>query len=421
MREVTRQPAGVDLIEVATGKNKEEVLGVEASGLDQRLEKVGPSSVKPKSTWTRFNRMDFGLGGLSKALQLPTHGKRSSDSTREEDLCDHSDFRETKRGKVGDNDVVGTILSTGVDSHPSETKVQTLINSELGVWKSELVQQLFLPQEASIILGIPLSRHCPPDKVAWAYTPLGAFSTSNAYKRLASDADGSQAESSNRYDGKTSMENVEFHVPKFWVQIHNLPFAYLSASVAMEIGKTLGNVVSSNDTSEMVGLNFIRFRVAIDITQPLCQGRKISFDEGKDLSEDFTGSVQFPENVVSEGVSISSYNSDVSHMVLKEINVNQVVRNNTILSGASPTKENIDSSAIKPRQRTWTRKSTRTVKPILEDTNFELGPKRKPSNKVFGWSIEKKAKLEEETKQLGLLMAKHLGSMEVAVQPRQKQ
>nr|POE61714.1 hypothetical protein CFP56_54826 [Quercus suber] len=44
--------------------------------------------------------MDFGLGGLSKALQLPTRGKRSSDSTREEELCDHSNSRETKRGKI---------------------------------------------------------------------------------------------------------------------------------------------------------------------------------------------------------------------------------------------------------------------------------------------------------------------------------
>nr|POE91917.1 hypothetical protein CFP56_28030 [Quercus suber] len=68
--------------------------------LDQRLEKVGPSFIKPKSTWTRFNRMDFGLGRLSKALQLPTRGKRSSDSAREEELCDHFDFRETKCGKV---------------------------------------------------------------------------------------------------------------------------------------------------------------------------------------------------------------------------------------------------------------------------------------------------------------------------------
>ena len=86
MREVTGQPAGVDFIEVATGKTKEDEVGVEANGLVQRVEMVGPGSVKPKSTWTRFNRMDFGLGGLSKAMQLPTHGKRGSVYTKEEKL-----------------------------------------------------------------------------------------------------------------------------------------------------------------------------------------------------------------------------------------------------------------------------------------------------------------------------------------------
>ena len=63
---MTGQLVGVDLIEVATSKNKEEVLRVEASGLDQRLEMFGPSFVKPKSIWTRFNQMDFGLGGCPK-------------------------------------------------------------------------------------------------------------------------------------------------------------------------------------------------------------------------------------------------------------------------------------------------------------------------------------------------------------------
>jgi len=91
---------------------------VDSSGLDQRLEKDGPSSLKPKSTWTRFNRMDFGLGGLSKALQLPTCGKRSSESTREEEQHDNFDNREPKRGKVGDGDVVENIISVGVESHP---------------------------------------------------------------------------------------------------------------------------------------------------------------------------------------------------------------------------------------------------------------------------------------------------------------
>ena len=100
------------------GKTKEDEVGVEANGLVQRVEMVGPGPVKPKSTWTRFNQTDFGLGGLSKAMQLPTRGKRGSVYTREEKLCDHADFREPKRGKVGDGDVVGTILSAGVESHP---------------------------------------------------------------------------------------------------------------------------------------------------------------------------------------------------------------------------------------------------------------------------------------------------------------
>ena len=45
-------------------------IGAMDQGLDHRMDKAGPSSLKPKSTWTKFNRMDFGLGGLSKALQL---------------------------------------------------------------------------------------------------------------------------------------------------------------------------------------------------------------------------------------------------------------------------------------------------------------------------------------------------------------
>ena len=39
---------------------------------------VGPSNSKPKGTWTRINRMDFGLGGLTKAIIIPRLGKRDS-------------------------------------------------------------------------------------------------------------------------------------------------------------------------------------------------------------------------------------------------------------------------------------------------------------------------------------------------------
>ena len=80
----------------------------------------------------------------------------------------------------------------------AETKVQTLINQELGVWRANRVNQLFLLKEASAILGIPLSCQCPPERIAWAYTPSSVFSTSSAYKLLAARVDDSQAETSNR-------------------------------------------------------------------------------------------------------------------------------------------------------------------------------------------------------------------------------
>lgn len=48
-----------------------------------------------------MNRMDFGLEGLSKALLLPTYGKRSIESNLEEEQCKNIDIWEAKRGKVG--------------------------------------------------------------------------------------------------------------------------------------------------------------------------------------------------------------------------------------------------------------------------------------------------------------------------------
>ena len=42
------------------------------------------NNLKPKSIWTRINRMDFGHGGLSKAFMLSTRAKRSNDSNLEE-------------------------------------------------------------------------------------------------------------------------------------------------------------------------------------------------------------------------------------------------------------------------------------------------------------------------------------------------
>ena len=59
-----------------------------------------------------------------------------------------------------------------------------MINHELGMWKSDVVERPFLPYEASLILGIPLSFRMPPDDITWGLTPNGIFSKKSAYKML---------------------------------------------------------------------------------------------------------------------------------------------------------------------------------------------------------------------------------------------
>ena len=47
------------------------------------------------------------------------------------------------------------VVLSPLPSVMAETKVSSLINHELNVWKSEEVNRVFLPHEASMILAIP--------------------------------------------------------------------------------------------------------------------------------------------------------------------------------------------------------------------------------------------------------------------------
>ena len=65
-----------------------------------------------------------------------------------------------------------------------EAKVSSLIEADRKEWKTEVIQELFLPNEASVIMGIPLSLRSTEDRIIWAYTPSGTYSTSSTYKLL---------------------------------------------------------------------------------------------------------------------------------------------------------------------------------------------------------------------------------------------
>ena len=59
--------------------------------------------------------------------------------------------------------------------------VSYLIDHDLYVWKIEVVRSTFLPYEAEIILGIPLSALPTKDRQIWSTTSNNDFSVRSAY------------------------------------------------------------------------------------------------------------------------------------------------------------------------------------------------------------------------------------------------
>ena len=125
-----------------------------------------------------------------------------------------------------------------------ETKVSSLINHELGVWKAEIVERLFLPHEAAVILGIPLSNRLPYDNISWGLTPNGDFSTKSAYNLIVALDNNGVAGSSN-FDSQC----------KFWKKLWSLKmpnkvkhFAWRACNNALPTMVNLAhrNISSSN-------------------------------------------------------------------------------------------------------------------------------------------------------------------------------
>ncbi|KAL4614417.1 hypothetical protein ACB092_07G052900 [Castanea dentata] len=73
-----------------------------------------------------------------------------------------------------------------VPSLAPDVNISSLIDQDRVAWKTKVVQQMFLPHEADIILDIPLSIRRPDDRIIWAHMPSGMFTTCSAYKMLVS-------------------------------------------------------------------------------------------------------------------------------------------------------------------------------------------------------------------------------------------
>ena len=67
-----------------------------------------------------------------------------------------------------------------------------------------------------------------------------------------------------------SIPFLEFDRVTFWVQIHNIPEKSLNHETGEAIGKMIGSMIQVADTEDDgAGGEFLRVRVAIDITKPL--------------------------------------------------------------------------------------------------------------------------------------------------------
>ena len=82
-----------------------------------------------------------------------------------------------------------------------------------------------------------------------------------------------------RFNPSIPVEALKFDRVCFWIQIHNLPYSHLTREVALSVWESLGSVIMQRDESDWRGGNFLRVRVAIDVIEPLCCGRRVAFDK----------------------------------------------------------------------------------------------------------------------------------------------
>ncbi|KAJ8429173.1 LOW QUALITY PROTEIN: hypothetical protein Cgig2_010123 [Carnegiea gigantea] len=69
----------------------------------------------------------------------------------------------------------------------AQYKVIDLIDYVNGRWHESLVNHIFLPYDAELILNIPLCDSWPSDKLIWHYHPHGTFTIHSLYHMLIAD------------------------------------------------------------------------------------------------------------------------------------------------------------------------------------------------------------------------------------------
>ena len=85
------------------------------------------------------------------------------------------------------------------------------------------------------------------------------------------------------YGKETDLGDMEFNKVTFQAQVHDLPIRFRTRKIAEQLCEAIGKVNVGTDEAKTEGDNFMRVQVTIDISQPLCRGRVILLDSGKEL------------------------------------------------------------------------------------------------------------------------------------------
>ena len=90
-----------------------------------------------------------------------------------------------------------------------------------------------------------------------------------------------------KYDGVSKIEDLDFNNTPFWIQLHGLSAKFMNTTVAETLCELAGQILKlPNAKTEDCG-GFMRVRVMVDISQPLCRGRMVTLDDNRELCVSF--------------------------------------------------------------------------------------------------------------------------------------
>ncbi|XP_042972923.1 uncharacterized protein At4g02000-like [Carya illinoinensis] len=91
------------------------------------------------------------------------------------------------------------------------------------------------------------------------------------------------------FEGHLQAHEVSMTTADFWVRIHDLPMIACNEYVGKLIGDTLGKVIEVDvDYDDLAWGEYMRVRLALDITKPLLRRKRISLGDHREYWVRFT-------------------------------------------------------------------------------------------------------------------------------------